>query len=157
MSPQEEDKLQKRRAYQRQWKRENKDKVSKHQENYINKDPQRHKDVLKKAKAKYRLAHGDEIRAHEAEKARAKRRADPEGNKKRYLAYRIRKNASLERQAGRPRPDICELCGETPEARMGIKLCLITVTIMVILGGGFVIGATERLVRLKTALAFSRK
>ena len=47
----------------------------------------------------------------------ARRRHDPEGQRRRNLAFRERHRANQEALMGRPRPDLCEMCGEPPIGR----------------------------------------
>jgi len=44
--------------------------------------------------------------------ARARRKQDPVGNKRRIRAYKLRQDDKKVKEAGRPRPDTCEVCRE---------------------------------------------
>jgi hypothetical protein len=81
---------------------------------------------------KYRLAHPDKVRAkarrhrernleavRERDKlaARARRAADPEGQRRRNQAYVARQREQRIEIAGRPPPERCELCGEVAETK----------------------------------------
>lgn len=72
---------------------------------------QRNPEPERAAKRRYRERHLDEIRAKDRE-AQSKRRADPEGSRRRVAAFKARREAERVSLAGRPRPTACELCGE---------------------------------------------
>ena len=88
------------------WRAKNKDKVNEQAQRYRAKHP----DNVRAIKQRYRAAHLDEVREQDAAAAR-KRRADPEGNRRRIAAFKARKEAERVQLAGRPRPLTCELCG----------------------------------------------
>lgn len=46
-----------------------------------------------------------------------RRRADPEGNRRRLEAFKARARARQEKEMGRPRPVHCEMCGGAPSGR----------------------------------------
>ena len=52
------------------------------------------------------------MRAVDAARQRARRRADPEGQRRRSAAFKARLEAKRFGIAGRPRPSLCELCCE---------------------------------------------
>ena len=95
----------------RAWRLANPDKVLEQARRYR----ARHPETNLKAKAKYREANLETIRKADAERAAQKRARDPEGARRRSLEWRARHEAKLEAQAGRPRPDKCEVCGEGGE------------------------------------------
>jgi hypothetical protein len=88
------------------WRAQNKDKVNEQARRYRAKHP----DKVQAIKQRFRAAHLDEVREQDAAAAR-KRRADPEGNRRRIAAFKARKEAERVQLAGRPRPLACELCG----------------------------------------------
>lgn len=90
------------------WRTKNPDKVLEQGRRYRT----RHPETGKRAKRKHRARHIEELRPIEAEQARNRRKADPAGYRRRMLAFRSRQRAEQDRIAGRPRPAICELCGE---------------------------------------------
>lgn len=73
---------------------------------------ERHPETNRKAKAKYREKNIDAIRSSDREAAANRRRSDPEGQRRRNEEYRLRQEAIRIEIAGRPKPDLCELCGE---------------------------------------------
>jgi hypothetical protein len=90
----------------REWKLANPERVK-----LLNKQSsKRHPETQKKAKQKYRKKHIDRIRATDAERARRIRKANPEREIERQRRYRDKAEALKASKAGRPRPDICDLC-----------------------------------------------
>jgi hypothetical protein len=71
----------------------------------------RHPEALRAKAARYRAGHIEQVRAADAERQRIRRSADPEAARRRYLAWREKREGKLAATAGRPRPDSCELCG----------------------------------------------
>ena len=71
----------------------------------------KHPDVCKTIKERFRERHAEELRPIEAEQARARRAADPEGQKRRMAAFKARKEAERVALAGRAKPELCEICG----------------------------------------------
>lgn len=71
-----------------------------------------HRDTWDAIKQRHRQAHLDEIRLREAAAAKKRRAADPEGEKRRRSAFAARRKARQEAIAGRPMPEICDVCGE---------------------------------------------
>jgi hypothetical protein len=71
-----------------------------------------HPEVARAIKERYRAKHREEILPREAEQARRRRAADPDGNRRRMAAFIARKEARQETLAGRERPSVCDLCGE---------------------------------------------
>ena len=69
-------------------------------------------EVAKAIKQRYREKSKNERLPREAQQARTRRAADPEGQKLRYERWHTKRLAGQERIAGRPRPDLCEVCGE---------------------------------------------
>ena len=69
------------------------------------KNPEKAKQIVKRSRA----LHVDKFN----ETRRKRHAADPEGNKRRSLAYKARMLAEQEAVAGRPRPIECEICGPT--------------------------------------------
>ncbi len=97
----------------KEWRLKNKDKVREQGKRYRAKHPE----TRARATKKYRLLHRDELLPKEAQLARERRKRDPEGQRRRNLMYQERKRAEQERLAGRPRPHICEICGEYQDGR----------------------------------------
>jgi len=71
-----------------------------------------HPEVAKAIKERYRMKHRERLLPIEAERARRRRGADPEGNRRRTQVFLERKRVRQETIAGRPRPTCCELCKE---------------------------------------------
>ena len=90
------------------WRAKNPEKVLEQARRYR----LRHPETNRRAKRKYREAQLERIRSMDAAAARRRRAADPEGQRRRMRAFLERKLARQESQAGRPRPTLCELCGE---------------------------------------------
>ncbi len=90
------------------WRAQNKDKVNAQARRRRAKKPE----AFKAAAKRYRQRHGDALRAKEASQARNRRKADPEGNRRRSAAFKARKEAEREQQAGRAKPSKCEVCKE---------------------------------------------
>lgn len=74
----------------------------------------RHPETHARAHEKYRVRHRETLLPKEAAQARARRKADPEGNRRRMAAFKARQIAKMIAVAGRPPPEVCELCGEPP-------------------------------------------
>ncbi len=68
--------------------------------------PEKAKEISERHRAK----HIDRIRKRNAETQRNKRKSDPEGNRKRIAAFKARHETALAEIAGRPRPNVCDLC-----------------------------------------------
>lgn len=95
-------------AQVKEWRARNKDKVSAQARRYRAKHP----DAVKAVRDAYRERSRDERLPREAAKARARRANDPEGQRRRQLAWRARREEKLAAIAGRPRQSVCELCAE---------------------------------------------
>ena len=91
----------------KKWRLENKDKVAAQARRYR----RRHPDKIKSIKVMYLEKSKEKRLQREAEIARKKRKADPEGYRRRSLEYAKRRLAKREEIAGRKRPSSCELCG----------------------------------------------
>src|SRR6188768_2686937 len=97
--------------YQRvkEWreKPENKAKIAAQAKRWRERNPEARQAIVDR----HREANLDRIR--ELDNAnQKKRRGDPEGNRRRLLAFKARKEAERVALAGRPRPTVCELCGD---------------------------------------------
>lgn len=92
----------------KEWRAKNKEKVNAQAQRYRAKHPE----TAIKAKAKYRYVHLEEIRKKDAEQARARRANNPVAQRARNLRHRAKILAEKEKIAGRPRPEMCELCRE---------------------------------------------
>jgi Recombination endonuclease VII len=97
-----------RYAYVKAWRKSNKEKVAE----YARRWRAAHPEIAKEIKERYRERSHEERLPREAAQKREKRAADPEGNRRRCEAFRERKRQRQAEIAGRPRPDICELCGQ---------------------------------------------
>lgn len=71
-----------------------------------------HPETAKAIKQRYRSKQRDEILPREAKQAAARRRSDPEGSLRRRKAFEDRKKEEQVAIAGRPKPSVCEICGE---------------------------------------------
>jgi hypothetical protein len=67
-------------------------------------------DKVRSTAHRFRERHGERLRPIEAEQARERRRNDPEGNRRRLRAFKERREQKLADIAGRPRPEVCDLC-----------------------------------------------
>jgi hypothetical protein len=74
-----------------------------------------HPELAKEIRARHHAKHLAEIRRQDAERHRRKRANDPEGQRERMRRFKAKKEAGLITLAGRPRPSICELCGDEGE------------------------------------------
>lgn len=90
------------------WRKENKDKVNAQARRYR----ATHPDKVKIVKDRYRSKDVPERLKREAQQARRRRANDPEGQRRRMEAYKLRREAKLTQIAGRPRAEVCELCKE---------------------------------------------
>lgn len=88
------------------WRAANPDKVAAQARRYRAKHP----DKIRVIKGRYREKNRERLLPIEAEQAAARRKRDPAGERRRQLAWQQRKEARLERIAGRPRAHVCELC-----------------------------------------------
>lgn len=71
-----------------------------------------HPDLAKEIKQRYLDKSKDERLPKEAQRARERRKRDPEGDLRRRRAFEDRKRAEQIRLAGRSKPGTCEVCGE---------------------------------------------
>jgi hypothetical protein len=90
----------------KEWRKQNAEKVAEQSRRYRKRHPETHK----KAALKYRYKNLESIREKDKLAARKRRKNDPEGQKRRYHEYLIRKEAKRWEIAGRPRADICDIC-----------------------------------------------
>lgn len=90
------------------WRAKNPDKVVEQARRYR----ERHPEVLAAKSLRYRERNLEVVKVADAERQRARRKNDPEGNRRRLAEFRARRAAARVKQAGRPKPDACELCGE---------------------------------------------
>src|SRR5580698_9830099 len=88
------------------WRKLNPEKVAEQAVRYRAKHPE----TGRKSALKYRAANIENIRKQDAEKARARRRNDPEGQRIRRARFKAKKEAERAAIAGRPRPDVCDIC-----------------------------------------------
>jgi hypothetical protein len=88
------------------WRKQNPDKRAAQDKRYR----ERHPETNRKSALKYRAANLDKVRDEEASRARAKRRNDPEGQRIRNARFRAKREADRVRIAGRPRPEVCDIC-----------------------------------------------
>lgn len=70
----------------------------------------KHPETRIKAVAKYRATHVEEIRVRDRVAKQKERIRNPEAERRRQLAFYARKEVRLAIEAGRPRPDKCDLC-----------------------------------------------
>jgi len=78
---------------------------------------------LQEELAQLRAKNVEERLKKEAMQAADRRAKDPEGQRRRNRAYSERQLAKREQVAGRPRPDLCELCNETSPLRIVFDHC----------------------------------
>jgi hypothetical protein len=90
------------------WRKEHPEKVKAQSRRYVLKHPE----TNKKAKRRYRLKHRSRILPKEAEQARLRRKNDPDGQRRRIAAFTARRELLLVATAGRPRPNVCDVCAE---------------------------------------------
>jgi hypothetical protein len=94
--------------YVKTWRAKNKDKVLEQAKRYREKHPE----TNIKAKKKYRMNNLEKIRENDRISQNNKRKKDPEGYRRRYLKWKNKKELELQQKAGRPRPNVCEVCNE---------------------------------------------
>jgi len=90
------------------WRKANPDKVAAQSRRYRAK----HYPELKARQYRWRQKNIDHARSMDAAAAVRRRRADPEGNRRRIAKFKARKRAERELIAGRSCPPTCEVCGE---------------------------------------------
>ncbi len=90
------------------WRKLNPEKVAEQAKRYA----ARHLETNRKAKAKYRSERLEHVRELDKLGARRRRANDPEGQRRRYSRWRDKHHARRVAIAGRPKPDVCEICGE---------------------------------------------
>ena len=84
----------------------------------------RHPDVFRAIKARHREGHIEEIRVRDAEMAREYRKTPEYKEKARIRTERFRAKRAKEQEAiaGRPKPNVCEIC-QTDEFRIVFDHC----------------------------------
>lgn len=90
----------------KQWRKNNKEKVNEQARRRRAKVPEK----FEAADARYWDRHKERLRPIAAERARKRRAADPEGQRRRAAKWRAKREANLAVLAGRPRPSACDLC-----------------------------------------------
>jgi hypothetical protein len=70
-----------------------------------------HPEKWQEIKARHRENNLEKIRERDREAQRRRRAADPEGQRRRVAEFKARQEARRTEEAGRPRSEICELCG----------------------------------------------
>jgi hypothetical protein len=70
-----------------------------------------HPDKVKATSHRFLDRHRERLRPIWAEQARARRKNDPEGQRRRTARWKAKREAKLAEIAGRPRPSSCDLCG----------------------------------------------
>ena len=73
---------------------------------------EKHPEVYNAIRQRYRDKHRPEILERDRLTQAGKRALDPEGQRRRSRAYQERQEAKRIALAGRPKPDLCEICGE---------------------------------------------
>jgi hypothetical protein len=92
------------------WRKANPEKVAE-QSRRRRKRPQV-KQLLAANSKRWRERHIDELRPIEAEKARTRRKNDPEGQRRRTAKFKARREVELAALVGRSRPAVCDVCNE---------------------------------------------
>jgi hypothetical protein len=87
------------------WRKKNPDKVAAQGRRYRAKHP----DKVVAIQKTYRDKNWEEVVAKDAERHARKRKADPEGARRRQVEWRARLEQRYTEAAGRPRPDCCDL------------------------------------------------
>lgn len=95
------------RARVKAWRKANPEKLAAQARRYADKHPE----TNAKAKAKYRAANIEQIRAADRAGKTHWRKRYPEKEKERRERATARLHAEKEALAGRPRPTVCDLCG----------------------------------------------
>lgn len=88
------------------WRARNPEKVNAQARRYRAKHPE----TAARARAKYRAKNREWLLPIEAQRMRDRRKADPEGTRRRMLAFKARIHAKRVALAGRPKPAECEVC-----------------------------------------------
>lgn len=94
--------------YVKEWKAKHPEKVAAANKRYA----QKHPETGRKAVKRYNERHRERLLPELAAKAREKRKNDPEGERRRRLVFKARREEFLTEIAGRARPLVCELCVE---------------------------------------------
>ena len=81
----------------------------------------RHPEVSKAIKARYRERNLETVQAKDRVRARV-RRENPAVRALHRQRAKLSRDVALFKQAGRPRPEVCELCGEPPQGGYGRDL-----------------------------------
>jgi hypothetical protein len=97
-----------KREYFKAWKKANPDKIAEYSKRYAARHPETHD----KAAKKWRAAHLEEIRKRDRDNARIRRAGNPDAEKARLARWNTRHKARQEDLAGRPRPEVCDICGQ---------------------------------------------
>lgn len=91
------------------WRKANPDKVAEQARRYRAKHPDKVQAIRERYRAK---DDGETYRQLDREAKARKRKRDPEGERRRQLEWRERREKKLAKEAGRPRADVCDICGE---------------------------------------------
>jgi Recombination endonuclease VII len=73
---------------------------------------EKHPEIYAEIRQRYRAKNTEQIRERDRLHHAARRVNDPEGQKRRSQAYLQRQAQKREEIAGRPKPELCEICGE---------------------------------------------
>jgi len=92
----------------KEWRSKNKDKVAEQSRRYRAKHPEK----IKAVKDRWLENNSDRHRQQSKESMKRLRVVNPDAVKRQRERYKAKQEAKLVLQAGRPRPDACELCGE---------------------------------------------
>ncbi len=92
----------------KKWRLKNKDKRKEQSKRYFKK----HKEEIYKRQKEWRMKNIEHVNKLGAENARKRRKSNPEKQRLRNLKHKQKREEQRELIAGRPRPEICELCSE---------------------------------------------
>lgn len=90
------------------WRKRNKDKVAAQARRYR----ERYPDKVKAIRERHRANNLETIRERDKLAQRERRSKNPEAQRLRVARFKKKVEAERVKIAGRPRPDVCELCGE---------------------------------------------
>ena len=101
----------KNRQRVKEWRKKNPHKRAEEAARYRARYPEKCAEVRRR----YRERHLEEIRERDRENRKRIRHINPEKEKNRLKEFKDRQNALREKEAGRPKPNTCELCCKPPE------------------------------------------
>jgi hypothetical protein len=96
--------------YVKEWRKKNPGCRAREYQSRKARDPDKVKEIGRKAARKYIEANRDKVREASAEWHRNNRKNDPEAQRARVARFKAKREAERVAIAGRPRPSICDIC-----------------------------------------------